>query len=547
MKLSSKVERRLTILLVLLLLASSLSACVATAPDSPPAVSDSDAAADSPTEITFPLPEKTTLSVAVAKWGPHGSFEEMDVVQDWEAKTNVQLDWTVIPVETKNEKVQLMFATGDLPDVFFGLLSNLDTVNYGSQGLIIPLEGLIDSHMPNLKALFEQRPELKASLTASDGHIYSFPKVDETEAEEVLNKAYINAEWLDTLGLEMPTTTEEFYTVLKAFKEGDPNGNGQADEIPFTALGNWGPEFSFGIYPLFHAFGVPDMPNHIAVQDGKVIYAPTLPGYRDAMTFFNRLYTEGLADQELFTQSFAQMTAKGSVEEAVYGSFVSYLDTVTLGGAKDEEYVVLPPLKGPNGDQGWPRLLGRMYLLNNTQISHTNPQPELTAAWIDRFYEPRQSAINMWGAVGDVVSEGPNGLLVFNPTPEGMSFAEFRHQSTPGGVIPTAVLKEYWDTVIAFPEEKKAVTEDIQPFLPYLTEENFPFIFLFSLEESDLQTKLATDIESLVSQMTAQWITAAPPSDAEWEEYLSSLERMGLNDLLAVYQGAYDRYRSAAQ
>jgi putative aldouronate transport system substrate-binding protein len=432
--------------------------------------------------------------------------------------------------------------------VFFGLLSNADTVTYGPQGLIIPLEGLIDSHMPNLKAVLEKRPQLRAALTASDGHIYSFPKVDETEAEEVLNKAYINKEWLDKLGLEMPTTTEEFYTVLKAFKEQDPNGNGKPDEIPFTALGNWGPEFSFGIYPMFHAFGVPDMPNHIAVRDGKVVYAPTLPGYRDAMIYFNKLYTEGLADPELFTQSFAQMTAKGSAPETVYGSFVSYLDTVTLGGdAKDDAYVPLPPLKGPKGDQGWPRLLGRMYQISNTQITKNNPNPELTAAWIDRFYEPRQSAINLWGAEGEVLKEGPNGMLVFNPTPEGMSFAEFRHKTTPGGVAPTAILKEYWDTVIAFPEEKKAVTEDIQPFLPYLTKENFPFVFLFSQQEAESMAKLSTDIESNVSQMTAKWITQSPPSDAEWDEYLKSMDRMGLNDLLAIYQGAYERYQAATQ
>jgi putative aldouronate transport system substrate-binding protein len=151
----------------------------------------------------------------------------------------------------------------------------------------------------------------------------------------------------------------------------------------------------------------------------------------------------------------------------------------------------------------------------------------------------------MWGAVGDVLSEDANGVLIFNETPEGMSFAEFRHQSTPGGVSPTAVLKEHWDSVIEFPAEKVAVTEDIQAFLPYLTEENFPFYFLFSQEEASNMARLVTDIESFVSQKTAEWVTSAPPSDAEWEEYLTTLDNMGLNDLLAIYQGAYDRYMAA--
>lgn len=500
-----------------------------------------------PSIFSFPLKDKVVLKVAASKYGPHGPFEEMGVVTDWETQTNVHVDWNAIPVENRNEKLQLMFASGDLPDIFFGLLSNSDTINYGAQGLILPLEDLIDKHMPNLRAIFEKRPQLKAALTASDGHIYSFPRVDETEAEEVLNKAYINADWLKKLNLKMPTTTDEFYQVLKAFKEGDPNGNGKADEIPFTALGSWGPEYSFGLYSMYHAFGVPDMPEHIAVKDGKVVYAPTLQEYRDAMTYWNKLYKEGLADVELFTQSFAQMTAKGRSPEPIYGSFVSYLDTVTAGENKDDMYEVLPPLKGPSGHQGWPRLAGKMFSLNAAQITKANKHPELTAAWIDRFYEPEQSAINLWGAVGEVLSKDTQGMLKFNRAPAGMNWAEFRHRSTPGGVVPSAILKEHWNTVIESPQEKKKVAEDIQAFLPYLTRENFPFVFLFSKEEEQLLAKLRTAIETNVEQMTAKWITSSPPSDSEWNEYLDAMKRMGLDELLAVYQGAYDRYRKAAQ
>lgn len=516
-------------------------------PAEPAAPSSSTDASTAATAFSFPLKDKATLKAAFSRWGPHGDFEAMQVPKEWEADTNVHLDWTIIPIENAKEKVPLMFATGDLPEVFFGLLSNSDSINYGAQGLIIPLEDLIDKHMPNLKALFEKRPELKASLTASDGHIYSFPRLDETESEEVLNKAYINVEWLNKLNLKMPTTTDEFYEVLKAFKEGDPNGNGKADEIPFTALGNWGPEFSFGLWSMFHAFGVPDMPNHIAVKDGKVVYAPTLPGYRDAMAYFNKLYKEGLADVELFTQDFKQMTSKGQAEPNVYGSYVSYLDTVTSGEARNDTYAPLPPLKGPNGDQSWPRLVGRMAQLSTAQITKDNKQPELTAAYIDRFYEPRQSAINMWGAVGEVLDDDGNGMLKFNKTPDGMSFAEFRHKTTPGGIVPSAILKEDYGSVIELPEQKKQLEEDIKTFQPFLTKENFPFIFLFSKEEEETLSKLRTDIEKNVDQMMAKWITSAPPTDAEWNEYLDSMKRMGLDEMLAVYQGAYDRYQKAAQ
>lgn len=67
-------------------------------------------------------------------------------------------------------------------------------------------------------------------MTAPDGHIYTIPYVctDTT----VGYSPYINTKWLENVGMSTPTTTDEFEAVLKAFKEQDANGNGDAsDEI----------------------------------------------------------------------------------------------------------------------------------------------------------------------------------------------------------------------------------------------------------------------------------------------------------------------------
>ncbi len=74
----------------------------------------------------------------------------------------------------------------------------------------------------------------KDLITAPDGNIYALPQVNECYHCMYQQRMWIYKPWLDKLGLKMPTTTDEFYEVLKAFKTKDPNGNGKADEIPLS-------------------------------------------------------------------------------------------------------------------------------------------------------------------------------------------------------------------------------------------------------------------------------------------------------------------------
>ena len=103
-------------------------------------------------------------------------------------------------------------------------MSDYDLLRYAKQGIIIPLENLIDKYMPNLQAVFEKYPEYRTMCTAPDGHIYSFPWIEQLGAGKEAIQAigdipYINKKWLDYLGLEIPTTTDELEQVLIQFRD----------------------------------------------------------------------------------------------------------------------------------------------------------------------------------------------------------------------------------------------------------------------------------------------------------------------------------------
>lgn len=124
----------------------------------------------------------------------------------------------------------------------------------------------------------------------------------------------MNMTWLKNLGLEIPTTIDEFTEVLRAFKTQDPNKNNEADEIPLSFRSTDAANRTTWIGSFFGPFGVVDDSTHIMIKDGKVIFTPEQEGFRKALEYFHMLYAEGLMDPESFTQDDSTFYAKSRLQ-----------------------------------------------------------------------------------------------------------------------------------------------------------------------------------------------------------------------------------------
>ncbi len=128
-------------------------------------------------ETGFPIVSKQldlTFSGTKAALAP--DYNTMTVVKEWEKATNVHINWENLPETVFQEKKNLILASGDLPDAFFNTgLTDAEIATYSASGTLIPLEGLIEKNAPNLSKLLSDRPDIKAAITSSDGHIYSLP------------------------------------------------------------------------------------------------------------------------------------------------------------------------------------------------------------------------------------------------------------------------------------------------------------------------------------------------------------------------------------
>lgn len=498
--------------------------------------------------VSFPLKEKVSLKMMSqsAPLAPNDPNDKL-IFQRLEEETNLHIDWINYSSDFA-EKRNLDIASGDLPDAIFNAAAgDYDLLNWAESGVIVPIEDLIEDYMPNLKKIFDENPEYRQMSTAPDGHIYSMPWIEELgEGKESIHTvngmAWINKEWLDNLGLEMPQTTDQLMTVLEAFKTQDPNGNGEADEIPFSFINNGGNE---DLKFLMGAFGLGDNDDHLVVDnDGQVQFTANKEGYKEAIKYFNEMNNKGLIDKEAFEQDWNTYVAKG--KEHKYGVYFTW-DKANITGA-DDSYDVLPVLAGPDGTKHVTRTNGMGFSRDRFVITSANKNLELTARWIDKMYEPLQSVQNNWGTYGDEaqanIFELKDGMLKHLPL-EGTAPGELRQKTEAGG--PLAVLDSYYGTVTTMPDDAKWRLDLMHDtYLPYITEDNiYPRVFL-EKEDTDRLAKIETDMWDYIYRKRAEWITGGK-IDEEWEEYLAELERVGLEEWIQIKQTGYDNFLKGAQ
>lgn len=482
--------------------------------------------------------EDITLNAVACVSPTSGDFNEMTMIKELEEKTGIDVQFECIPTNTWSEKKNLILASGQLPDIFFGGgLSDSDITKYGKQGMFIPLDDLIEKYAPNLKKLLDKYPEVKKAITSPDGHIYSLPYIDSFMPETIPDNLFINKTWLDKLGLEVPTTTDEYYNVLKAFKEKDPNGNGIQDEIPLTYRAN---ETFTGEYSMFGAFGVLDNKDHLMVKDGEVVFSPVQDNYKEAIKWFNKLYKEGLIDQEVFTQDGSQYTAKGKNEDMIVGSFIIYADENFVGAERaTEDYVVLEPLKGPNGDQLWNRYENTIKI-DQLSITNANKYPEATMRLIDEFYEEDFSLTVHWGEIGKNLEKNGDTYSIMTP-PEGVSVDQYRFQNCPGPYAP-GIMSEEMYSKLQFASDKIRKIERYDIYDKYATKDTLPVI-RFTEEQSNAIGTVFIDIDNYVKEMKAKWITGQSNIDEDWDAYKEQLQKMGLDKYLGAYKEGYNKYK----
>ena len=471
------------------------------------------------TTITFPLKENVKFSVFSVING-EVALPDCLAWQEIEKQTNVSWDvQSALGVELE-EKKSLMLNSGKYPDVFYKANLTVDQVNqYGSEGVFIPLNDLIDEYCPNLKIELEKRPGALERITATDGNIYSLPFLGRSGNGWI--NSFINQPWLDKLGLEMPSNLEEFYDVLKAFKTQDPNGNGEEDEIPFACT----QDFLYYFIPNFDIVIDNNCGGcNMALIDGEYQHLYSSEKYKEFLAYMTKLYAEGLLDPNTFIQNGEQIHAVGQSGDSI-GFFFDLASYLTVGRERDADFTRVPVF----ADHVLPFSLA--VVPGCLAITDKCEHPEIVMAWADRFYTQEGGALVFMGVEGksyEVYDDGTWGWILGDYA----DITTLRAAACiSGSAYDSSVQPELWFENAGDAAEYK-FNHDVPSEREY-NPNSFSALSFTEEQQAQLATILA-DLDPYIKQYQAQVITGDLDLESSWDSYVDTMNQMGLPTLIEI-------------
>lgn len=487
-------------------------------------------------DVTDPkiVKEPVTIKFFVPKHSLHVNYKDMRVFKEVSAITNINMEFEQADWEAYAEKRSLRWEDdGALPDAFM-FCNNLDEqVQYSSLGQLAPIEELIDEYCPNYKALMDEYPDIERVSRLTDGHIYSF-----TSLNMIPNTCYqyINAKWLEDLGLAMPTTVEEFRAVLEAFKDGDPNHNGVADEIPLCS------KFNYSSLFLLSAFG--HVTKSVEITDGgDFVFVPQTEEYKAYLRYAKDLYDSNLMNQNLYEITDGDVSNFG--QQNMVGCSEGVAAYLLAGDELADQYVSVPPLTSDyspivNGEKQRVHVGFSKFDPSALIITANTPYKREIARLIDFFYSEEGVRLFTTGKEGvdwEWTNEEKTSWRSTYPTD--VDSETYRGSITPQVGLGAGFYKNPDWSYKQENELAQTLREDCSVYVPYLKEAVPGIVFTTAESEELTYIKLAAD--SYVQSVEADFVTGRKSIDKDWAAFQSKLKQLQVDKMLDIYRAAYAR------
>jgi putative aldouronate transport system substrate-binding protein len=503
----------------------------------------------------FPIVKNPTqLEIALAQNPKILDYDTNEFTAFLEEKTGIDIQFTMLPARDTASKINLMFASDDLPEVFLGSLMLPDdmVLDYGTQGMILPLNKLIDKYGDDINRMFAESVDknMKNSITFADGNIYALPKISELTSNLYggITRMWVYKPWLDALNIKVPENTEEFREMLRAFKTLDPNKNGRADEIPLIGFKS-AIAMDIATY-LMSAFTYFDGTTGFIVENEKIDAAYTKQEFRDGLTYLYELCREGLLDPMSFTQDLQQMKTIINQDIPIIGCWTNNTaksNLLDVTSQRSKEYVLIPPLKGPKGVQY--AVITPNIPVNAFVITKACKSPAAAYRLADFMYSRESTLRGRYGIEGRDWAKPTSGELSYLGKPAYMKLLtdvwgqpthNVHWQNPNPGFLPGEIMDgQVWN---GDPYEYNYYSTRfiIDHYIGKEPAEYVPPRLSMSLAEMDEYNQLLATIMAYVNENVAQFIVG-DKSLNNWDAYLAEFQRMNLDRLISITQEAYNR------
>jgi putative aldouronate transport system substrate-binding protein len=452
-------------------------------------------------------------------------------------RTGIEIEFQHPPAAAIRESFNLMVADGNFPDI---IQYNFHT-NYSGgptkaldDGIVIPLNDVIDKYAPNLKAYLKAHPDIDKMVKTDDGRYYTFPFIRGHERLLFSSGLIIRKDWLDDLGLPLPATLDEIHTTLAAFKD----KKGAA--APYTVEGG-------GTGGFLYAFGQEG--GFYIHNDGKIRHGVIEPGYKTYIQTMAQWYKEGLLDPDLFTQNFETASAKmtSGASGMSSGSVNSRMITWNNSARKTNPGFTLVMIAAPvlrKGDKPEFATADLPYGTNTismTGISTDCKNIELAARLLDYGYSDEGHLYYNFGTEGvsytmvngfptftDLILKNPQGL----PISQGLGAYAL---SGAGGPFVQDV--RYIDQYMNSKEGKEALDTI---YAPTALKHKVPIISLTPAENQEL-ARIMNEVNTYITEMTTKFILGTESLNS-YDTFIATVRRMGIGRAIEIENAALTRY-----
>lgn len=543
------------------------------------------------TASTFPVVKEGAPEVTVSILTTRNSTATNDIEDVWFFKylsKMMNVKFELEQTMEANQRISMMFASNAMPDLVWGIgLSNNDVMVYGvREGMLLDWsEYITEELMPYTYQAMQDYPDAFIASTAPDGGIYTLPMITgssyyaNTGSFSAAIRMYVNTEWLDACGLEVPTTLDEYLEVLRTFKEEDPMGLGE-EMIPL--IGNQRKDTELVWNALgFQSTATQQYGTAFDIKDNKVVLPCYTEEAREFLEFYHTLYTEGLISQDYFTMD--QTTARGLMATGVCG----VLGDSTLAAIGDAwpKWTAISPLTSDVNDKSV-AAFNPGFSTGILYASAATEHPEVLARIIDYMYSYEGGAMYYYGPMKGTdatlgIVDGwyydENGRMTTDKVVSGefTDISEYAYQyiksysSAPGrfdhysqtyaemagvefpGQVMTIIDQKTGEEITSLAMDK--YTDDNNDghwrltqsaaLVDHLTAIRLPGVYL-SAEQNQRVADLSTVINDYVAAESAKFIVGTRPLE-EFDNYFAELRDLGIEEYIEIYTDAYSTYISS--
>ncbi len=472
------------------------------------------------------------------------NFGELPIAKELEKRTGIKVKYIHPPKGQEKEAFSIMAASGELPDIIeYSWLKYPGGPNNAIENdIIMKLDDLIENHAPNLKKFLNSHPDINKMVKTDDGHYYVFPFLRPDEELLVTFGPVVRADWLQEINLDVPETLDDWYKMLKAFKDF------KGAQAPLTATVKLDDDRNTVFSEFIKLFaGATDSYQEFYIDNGKVKFGPIEPNRRKFFETMARWYKEGLIDR-----NFAINDNKSQDSNMLNGKSGA---TICSGGSglgkwlvemrnKDSGFdLTAVPYPAPNKGE-IPRFGVRSLEYSgpgSAAIWAKSKNSELAAKYLDYMYGEEGHMLINFGIENQSYKQ-VNGeplytdLIMNNSdklTPvDAMSMYIRGH--TNGAFIQD---RRYIEQYYSLPQQKEALKVwDMTHQKKYRMLPVTP-----TKEESIELSRIIKNVNNYVDEMTLRFIMGQDPV-YKFDEYVRHTKRLGIDRAVEIYQNALERY-----